>query len=241
MIDELLNLHIYRYMDMMHFIMLLESKKIRINRRNTFSDYLERSLELDNQFWLQAVGHNIPENLNYRLRANAVDLSEKSKSHKEYSYLPTSCWTLQEKEDYLMWKSYTNGVGVRIHTTVGNFMRSINGVEDRFNLLCNKIEYKIDNIYCSAEDNLFIKHPAYENEKEFRFYFLSQNENHTLHSMSLSETNQKRYIEVQVDTDDLIMDVTLSPFINEKVATVLKRWINAEYGVTVRLSTIKLN
>lgn len=247
LLDIDMNTPIFRYTSLEHLLSILETKKLRINYRGSFPDSLEKKLNLKYQFALQVIGDDASEEINRHLKDNAVDISEKSKQHKGFCSLPASCWTLKSAEDVLMWSTYTKGIGVRISSTVGNFFESIK--PDNINCsyaadvcLYGSIEYRIDTAYQTAEDNLFIKHPAFKNEKEFRFYICRITDDSDILPATLTaEYEGKGYIEIPVKPDILIQSVTLSPNLNHQVAKKIANWLTNDYGLSVKFSTIKLD
>ncbi len=247
LLDIDMNMPIFRYMSFEHLLSILETKKLRINYRGSFSDSLEKKLNLKYQFALQVIGDNASEEINKYLKNNAVDISVKSGKHKGFCSLPASCWTLKSAEDALMWSSYTKGIGVRISSTVGNFFESIK--PDDINCsyasdvcLYGPIEYRIDAAYQTAEDNLFIKHPAFKNEEEFRFYICRiTDDSDILPSTLTAEYEGKRYIEIPIKPEILIKSVTISPNLNHQVAKKIANWLANDYGLSVKFSTIKFD
>lgn len=113
-------------------------------------------------------------------------------------YVYASSWTYKTYEDYLMWRIYASrGIGIRINTTVKDFLCSLKLENCR--LVCAKVKYK-NTAKQTAFDRLFLKNKEYDSEKEIRFCILPNE----------IDVNQKRII-VHVDPT-FIKSVTLSPF-----------------------------
>ena len=82
--------------------------------------------------------------------ANDEEINRNSSNDREipFSYLmncPTSCWTLNDNESYLMWKSYASEFGARIKTSVYNLIASIKldlASDSQNKILCGSMDYK---------------------------------------------------------------------------------------------------
>lgn len=229
---------IFRYMELEYFILLMETKKLRVNRRKTFNDILESNLDLKKQFYLQVVDDNISFKANDYLKDKAIDIKKKSNLHKYLSEFPVSCWTLNSTEDPLMWKSYTPRLGIRIKSTVGQFTESISAKDCR--IYYDKISYQYDTPYKDAYDILFIKAPFYKNENEFRFYFCRDSDKETVPYLPNEKFSFMNYIELDVDVHKLVTEATLTPYIPKLSAKVICRWLSSEYGVKIIPSSIIL-
>ena len=68
--------------------------------------------------------------------------------------LPTLCWSLDTKEDVLMWKAYN--ASIRIKTSIKKVLDAIN--TDYVNMVfCNTIEYKSEQPLYNVADAMFCK------------------------------------------------------------------------------------
>ena len=213
-------------------LLILETRKIRIYRRKTFHDKYEGSLDLRKQFALQVAGDSVSKEANQYLLDNAEDLSIKSQQHTIYSYLPTICWTTEHKENSLMWDAYTTKYGVRIHSSVNYFLKSISPFENYF--YHDEIKYSSDSPYSTAEDLLFIKHQAFSDEREYRFYFY-EDSNALGHSKCISKRD---YIELPINPKILIEKAILSPKLTPLFTKKLIEYFESEYGIKATKSVI---
>lgn len=168
---------ICRYMDFDVFLQFL-SGKLFVPRRRIFIDAREGGkMPLKYKFALRVVGENIQESDNINtVNQNVID--KYIENIRQSGFLLTSCWTFDDGEDYLMWKSYTSRVGVCVKTTVGKLLDSIaydyNKGEDteHFFPICSNIYYR--NLYHPSDylESLFTKDEYYASEKEIRIYFV---------------------------------------------------------------------
>ena len=201
-------------MDLDKFLSMLVTNKLYVARKENFSniDNQECSLPLKRLFAIQCVGDNVTTH----------DISSRSRfcknlfeEYKESKKLLTSCWSLRETDNYLMWKSYTSGIAVCIKTTIEQFIESIQ--TNDYQVICGKIEYggyRSNNI----EDLLFSKRPYYSNEEEFRFYFYREGNGY-----------DSDHIFLPISIENMIYEVVLSPFILPTSADYIIRILEDEH------------
>lgn len=127
-------------------------------------------------------------------------------------YVYTSSWTYKTYEDYLMWRIYASrGIGIRINTTVKDFLCSLKLENCR--LVCAKVKYK-NTAKQTAFDRLFLKNKEYDSEKEIRFCIVPNNID-----------IQKKRISVNI-SPGFIKSVTLSPFESSNIIDMCRDTIN---------------
>ena len=131
-----------------------------------------------------------------------------------------------------MWDAYTTKYGVRIQSSVNNFLKSISPFDNYF--YHDEIKYSSDSPYTSAEDLLFIKHRAFSDEREYRFYF---NENYISldHSKYISNND---YIELPIKPKILIKKIILSPKLTTMFTKKMIEYLESEYGIKASKSVI---
>lgn len=220
------DMSICQYMRLDYLIRLLETNQYYINRRKHFVDANESHSNKGIKF---AFGLSNIKTKSLRKPA------ERLIPYKDLVSCPTSCWTMCEHESYLMWKCYATEVGACIKTTVHNFIASLEIDLDETNednkVLCGSMDYQ-DNLLFSfdEEKQLFDKDFAFADEKEFRFYFLLNS--------TFSESPEA--INIPVNTEVMIDEVLLSPFIVKEAADKIARMMNCAYNIDVKQSKIKL-
>ena len=135
-----------------------------------------------------------------------------------------------------MWKVYGKEMGVRIKSTVINFIKSINeDISSNSNnkLLFGSIKY-VENFVKDGEESIFlIKDSGYSDEKEFRFY---------LDFKDITNKNKgEDFILINIDPKVMIKEIMFSPFISETAAKVFTKIIKERYKITkVKQSKLKL-
>lgn len=219
------NRPICQYMRLDYLIRLLETRQYYVSRRYKFQDANEN---LKNRALLFGVS---PAKVDERMKQETI---ERSLSYYDIITCPTSCWSLNEEENFLMWKSYATEMGACIRTTVHDLIASleIDIVPEGDNkVLCGTMDYKKFHPSTDEEQQLFDKDKAYSGEKEFRFYFMLESDN----------DKKSNGIYIPINTSVFVGEILLSPFINKDAADKFKRMIKCSYGIeNVRLSEIKI-
>lgn len=204
---------IYRYMDFDCFLQILD-KKFYISAKKHFSDCYDAGTKVPlKDIFKNFV--NVCEGKSVVLKNyTSIELIEMFK--KSQNYL-TSCWTLN-KDDILMWQAYTHGnCGICIESTVGNVIAALdpNAIKP-YLICCSPMYYNGYSSLQEVEGILFQKQNQYKGEKEVRFYFLNGIFNDE------SVNYDKNYAVFDIDSDVLIDEVILSPFMRGNSAQVLK-------------------
>jgi hypothetical protein len=219
---------ICQYMRLDYLIRLLEEKQYYVKRRRTFEDANECYKNNKLMFAPWPVGNNC---------TSQSQSKERWIPYTDIIHCPTSCWSKHERESYLMWKSYATEIGACIRTTVHNFIASLQIDLDIVNsenrVLCGSMNYDYFKPSTIEDNQLFDKDIVYADENEFRFYFL-------LASDTEKKNDEKKGIDVPVDTKIMIDEILLSPFICKEAANRIMRMIKCTYDIDVRLSNIKI-
>lgn len=217
---------ICQYMRLDYLIRLLETRQYYMKRRSKFQDANECLNHPALMFGIS------PAKSDEQLGQEA---KEHSFSYYDIVTCPTSCWSLNEEENFLMWKSYATEMGACIRTTVHDLIASleIDIVPEGDNkVLCGTMDYKKFHPSTDEEQQLFDKDIAYAGEQEFRFYFM-------LESDKKKKTDG---IYIPVNTSVMIGEILLSPFFNKDAADKFIRMIKCSYGIeNIRQSDIKLS
>lgn len=218
---------IYQYMRLDYLISLLGTKEYYVRPRCEFNDAYEANLPLSKMFPLHEAGrdnHDV-------LKGEIETMAEKLKTNRENGKLLTSCWCLQPYENILMWNCYASKIGVRVKTTIRQFVSSL--ITDDYFILCgcmNYVGYSFQN-----EDFLFTKDKGYESEREFRFYFIPKASNPN------SNASNAKPARINIEPLELIESITVSPYIGTRSANEICKLINDRYGVRIRPSSLKIN
>ena len=225
---------IFQYMDFDYFLNLVENNQYFMSYKKEFKDKRESFAFSKHMIPIYPVGANISEE---QKKQDGEKFREKLETHEDSTFWPTSCWTLQSTESFLMWKAYTSKMGVRVETTINDFVLALNA--PTYEVVCGRMSYEGFHFQQKIEDSLYSKERYYADEREFRFYFKD--------AENITE-NEKKEIEakhgelVGMNSKILIKGVTLSPFIHKKAATILKKWLEENKNLTgkVELSKIEL-
>lgn len=217
---------ICQYMRLDYLIQLLESHKLHVTRRREFDDANESCESIKLAFPIAPAK---------KYDSQEQELTKRMIPYFDINHCPTSCWTKNENESFLMWKSYATEIGVRIKTTVHNLIASleIDIEQDGMNkVVCGSMNYKKNLIPSSDElGQLFDKDMAYSAENEFRFYFHISND---------PDKKSTKYRLIPINTSVMIDEILLSPFICKEAADKLAEMIKCSYGISVKQSNIKL-
>lgn len=224
---------IYQYMQLDYLFDLLENKKYYAKRRYAFVDDNERTYRLSDDFNKCKISNTKDEK---NTENSIIEDDEYHITFKESTEIPVSCWTKKQKESFMMWKVYGKEIGVRIKSTVINFIKSINeDISSNSNnkLLFGSIKY-VENFVKNGEESIFLmKDAGYSDEKEFRFYLDFKN---------ITDKNKgEDFIRINIDPEVMIKEIMFSPFISETAAKVFTKIIKERYKIKkVKQSKLKL-
>lgn len=218
---------IFHYMDLDYFIAMLASGTLYVKRKRAYSDVFESRLPYQKMFKLHsACEHTVSESDDFQEGIQLYDDFKKS------GELLTSCWTWETEENYLMWNSYSSRIGVRIATTIDEFVCSFKQYD--FNIWCGKMKYEDQNAGGPLIEQLFSKAYAYCDEREIRFYFFPLS---LKNFPDLAEA--KDSAKIKIDPSILISEVRLSPLIQPQAALKIKEILQSEYKIK-KITTSKI-
>lgn len=220
------NIAICQYMRLDYLIQLLETKNYYVSRRREYIDANEsyQNIKLSVSI-APAHKENYPQQ----------DIIERIIPYFDIIHCPTSCWTKNTEESYLMWKSYATEIGARIQSTVYNFVASLElnldeGGDNK--VVCGSMNYNKNLLSSNELMQLFGKDIVYSDENEFRFYF---------HLSDDIDKKSTQFRLIPVNTTVMIDEIILSPFICKEAADKLALMIKCCYGIeNVKQSNIKL-
>ena len=224
------NRPICQYMRLDYLLQLLETGKYYVKRRKNFNDAGERHIKYKFDYGVTAIDEGVLQlsRVNKSTRENVI-------SYSDIVNCPTSCWTKADHESFLMWKSYASEIGVCVKTTVHNVISSLlidlGKKPDENRLLCGSMNYYKDKDLTAEERQLFGKNLVYADEDEFRFYFHFASDT--------DKTTEGVY--VPVNTNLMIDEVLLSPFICKDTAKSLAEMIKRHYNIDANPSSIDIN
>lgn len=239
------NTHICRYMDFYKFLSLL-SGIFYVPRKTLFLDEREKGwVPMKNRFVVSVVGGE-EHRMSFNEDARQVEWSKYLEHLEKSRYLLTSCWTKDDGENYLMWRSYTDKMGVCVHTTIGRLIQALDYESSNYMPICSSIYYMNQNMLPDFLFDMFRKDIFYRYENEIRFYFVQQNLK--IHLVSNEHVNQlledsakeeekkrqkirssyKEYHIFKIDPT-FIDSITLSPFISENATCEIMNILCHQY------------
>ena len=238
---------ICRYMSFDVFLQLLYGK-LFVPRRQLFMDVRESGRRpIRSRFLLKSISetnHDIQ-----KIQKELKTYEQYSKNLRQSRFLLTSCWTIDNGEDFLMWKSYASQIGVCVKTSIGQLLTNIK--YEKYDLLpiCSTMSYL--SIYQKAGflESVFAKDKNYQSENEFRIYFVPRGnvldeemksidtetvERIILRSSEKEEEQSKdpKYpMNIFLDVDpQLISSIVLSPFIKTSTIDCFRNLLRNQFG-----------
>lgn len=216
---------ICHYLNLDYFIDMMECNRFYVNRRKVFLDHTEHYIPFSwAGFYMPAGEEPKPEKIE-----NWNDVRSEC---SRVANMPTLCWTLTPRESYLMWKGYTEGIGVCVVSSIKKFVYSIcddtSFKRDHCVIRCGQMIY---NGFSTIDiKNLpFWKGREYESENELRFYFEIEN-----------DTYNDNHIFIPIDRSILVDKVIISPFVTHRTASTLTEMLHNRYGFNVSPSKIQI-
>ena len=186
---------IYRYTSFTNLLSMLEGR-LYLSPRLAFSDRREQG-EYTSEYIKVYYKTTLDRN-RQKFRENV------QKKFLQSTYFNVSCWTMEDKESFPMWKAYKGDeISVRIKTDIHSLLTSIK--DSNVRLYCGPMNYGEEEDRIEMRDILFRKTEEYADEKEYRIYAIKEeydlSANHT--SMLLS-----------IDPKELIHEIYFSPFVH---------------------------
>lgn len=225
--NALFDTPICRYLSLNHFIDMMESRRLYVNRRKAFNDVNERYIPFHWSGFLMPCGEN-----SYPQPDRSQFWQDTSNEYSRWANIPTICWTLTTQENYLMWKGYTEENGVCIISTIRKFISSIQDSKDfqreKCTIHCGQMLY---NGFSTMDmENLpFWKGREFVSENELRFYF-----------EIADDTGTDNHIFIPIDRSVLVNRLIISPFVRPKTSIALVEMLHGRYKINVTPSKIQI-
>ena len=200
---------LWRYMDVAKFADLLESKALFFARANNLEDPFEGS-------WPDANHKKIEQDTkNGTGQSECVPLwrDVMKKSKKERRFTMVNCWHNSSHESEAMWKLYANrGFGMAIKTDFKSLVHSFTGRLPDIIANVKYLSYESDEMPRSLWAPFLHKRLGFEHEKEVRAVIVCTVGERTDRACDGHESG----IHVQVDPMDLIQEVVVSPYAEDR-------------------------
>ena len=235
-----------KYVDITKFLSLLKDKQLFFCRLDKLEDKFEGTLPkisrkefegfYNNLSDIGIVNNRISEEVREKRINENFEFREKLKSLK-----CVNCWNEFKGESYALWKVYSNlNQGIMIKSS---FKRIINALkESKEKVYCSKVEYidfETDSIDLGNTMSPIVhKHKAYSYEDEVKLI------HEVYHDLGWNHDWEKeKYengIKVNVNLDQLIDEIVISPFSSEWFTELIRDILN-KYSLNCKLinSTLK--
>ena len=158
---------------------------------------------------------------------NTRNLAEKARQ-----IIFVNCWSVNEHESAAMWKLYGSGSeGIAIRSTCGRLKNALSKALQAIDMAEVKyIDYQVARVQTAPMDMLALsmhKRKSFEHERELRVVHWDSTE-----AMDIirgeRQRNSKKHVSIQVDRDELIERIFVSPtsptWFNEVVESVLSKY-----------------
>lgn len=220
---------IWRYLNFSKLLSLIETEALFFCNANKLEDKFEGTLTIRNVEGLRSIFKDNPDE-----EANIKIIRENWARVRNQAFL--NCWYLGNDESALMWKAYTNGgEGVAIKSNVGRLRSCFNSVDQD---ICvgqvEYIDYKRGIIPCHDPVHLLLfKRRSFAGENEIRTITFQSSKN------KKPLLGQKAGININVNIDELIEAIYISPFSSEWFFDLVNSII-IRYGLDKRISMSEL-
>jgi hypothetical protein len=253
--------HLWRFVDYSKFIWILQNQSLYFARADTFSDPYEGFPPVKHLEQKYSNSRRRRNEINERLSSGdggeplpeiAVDEFLASyRMFRKSSFL--NCWysSDEESESIAMWKQYLNsGDGVAVKTNYSDFLDSIK-CDMSEDMYAGEVEYVDYESHEFAESNIFkcylLKQKEYNYENEVRFLIYSpppssnDKELKPGGTLDLRWDGQPKGILLNVDLEDMIEEVVISPFSPEWVTKEQLECLLARHRVDIEVSESIVN
>lgn len=213
------NYKIVRYLDLVKFISLIQTKKLYFSRLDKFEDQYEGTVpELtlqDYKDWYTNFTQNrlldiITTSVEEHVEQALID--QKNVGEKYKKLVCVSCWNKYESESYALWKIYSDlSKGIMITTSIEKMKMAFEHTKEQIQLSEVKyLDYKKDKMKLGNLNYPIIhKNIHYDYEKEIRLIYQVPFQSGLNYDWSQEENQFGKYI--NVDIDILIEEIIISP------------------------------
>ena len=186
---------IYRYTSFTNLLGMLEGR-LYLSPRLAFSDRREPG-EYTSEYIKVCYKNTVDKN-RQKFRQKVID------NFRLSTYFNISCWTMEGKESFPMWKAYKGDeISVRVKTDIHSLLASIKDTD--INLYCGPMNYGEEEDRIEMRDILFKKTEEYSDEKEYRIYAIKEE-----YDLSASPSPML----LSINPEELIHEIYFSPFIH---------------------------
>jgi hypothetical protein len=229
------NQKVWRYMDFIKFIYLLENKQLYFSSLETLSkiDPFEGSLGRKNfssnyQEYLSIHGPRISEEqFNNYTKHYFQSRGEQAKQQRSSIYV--NCWHMNDFESNAMWSTYGKmDYGIAITTTYDRMLQSFEDTKEQ--LYVGKVTYLDYNQSIISLENVFYpvvrKGLSFEHEKELRICYVADHTNFWDLEILLKRPGKS----INVNLEKLILELYVSPHAQDWYVELVEK-IAHKYGL----------
>jgi hypothetical protein len=216
----------WKYFDLVKFLYLLSYKKLYFRNILKLIDESEGSLPDEWTLYRAYVPHGGNSNKYKKLKEKNERKNQEIDQicNEAKNNIAVNCWTLNDTESFALWKIYSDNYGIAIKSTIGKIRKALSFSEN--NVKICRVNYEPDTSEFSLETIVKRKKSFYSFENELRLY----------------TDTPKGDTEIAVDTNELIKDIYLTPFMPEYAKSVIKELIiniDKSFVDRINVSSIK--
>ena len=189
------SMNICRYTSFTNLLSMLEGK-FYLSPRAAFSDRRELG-----EYVLEYIKVGYKDTFDKCRQQFREKIKEK---FRQTTYFNVSCWTMEDKESFTMWKAYKGDeISVRIKTDIHSLLTSIK--DSNVRLYCGPMNYGEEEDRIKMRDILFRKTEEYADEKEYRIYAIKEEYDQSANPTSML---------LSIDPEELMHEIYFSPFVH---------------------------
>ena len=221
--------HLWRYIDFTQFVSILENEELWFSAVAEFFDPFEGALPRDSV-------RELADGLNDGLQNPESIVSRLYDTLRYTTY--ANCWHQRNQETAAMWNLYQDkGKEVAIRTTVENLQSAL---PERSNMTSGLVDYEeyndISEFSVNRASPFFHKRPSFDHESEYRVVIseFEVADGARIDSQYVEKIDEKtpRGRAVEIDLDDLIQEVVVSPVAGGWVKSLIEDVVTT-YGLDV--------
>ena len=223
---------LWRYMDFVKFVSLLETQSLFFARADKLGDPFEGSPPKLNADTRAAELKDIRRQLSDNSASKVVEMmSASDKSFRSWTLV--NCWHESDYESAAMWKLYSREYdGIAVKTNFKSLAKSFTCSKEVF---IGKVEYvDYDNAYIQERNNLapfLYKRNSFEHEREVRAITLGDFELVKSGRIRVAQGRHETGAYYSVDISHLIKEVVVAPYADDWFIELVQS-VASRYGMT---------
>ncbi|CAA7389592.1 hypothetical protein [Chryseobacterium fistulae] len=213
------NYKIVRYLDLVKFLSLLQTKKIFFARLDTFEDKYEGTIPYLTKFeykeWYKNFAqHRLLDILKTSIEEHVEkEMKDEEDARNQYRKLVcVSCWNKYNSESYALWKIYSDlSKGVMISSDIEKIVNAFKITKENIQISeVRYIDFKTERMPMGNMNYPIIhKNIHYDYEKEIRLIHTVNLDKGWIYDWKSEENEFGKYIDI--DINELIDEIIISP------------------------------